>query len=358
MSLSKEFFEDDLGFRVDTSAIDDNYWPHICLFDSKQMIRSLVRDFDIDLLITSSKKIQAAAAFEPPTIIVTMGLALNICKLAARLVGSGVFVKFGETDPKWSPKEQIATSVIENELQEDIFIWNPAFFPWIDSGERQILYVFLVTSMFRYIVLHELGHVHFGHGRHRKSNKLLMIDGVHEDCREYLKAIDLQAKEVVADGYALNAMLSYLNYEYSFDQLDPARQMLREKMLPDARHRLRASLIAAFLVFQLLDRLDWTPEEARYASHPPAPFRMKTLYAASLEQKNLGLPEQQIGEEIRDTHLISHAIIAVGFDKFPNFDWIKSVTTADFDAHFGRIHQNMPKWIGVYSRGNNIKAKA
>ena len=82
----------------------------------------------------------------------------------------------------------------------------------------------------------------------------MIVDGEAADTDARRKAIVSQAKEIVADSDALNAHLRMLNAEYDRADLDSTRQLLRDKMLASPRARLRATLLSAFLVFQLLDR--------------------------------------------------------------------------------------------------------
>ena len=49
---------------------------------------------------------QAAAVFDPPTILLAGGLVDMLCKLAAQLVTAGVFVAFGSAEPDWHPRNR------------------------------------------------------------------------------------------------------------------------------------------------------------------------------------------------------------------------------------------------------------
>ena len=234
---------------------------------------------------------------------------------------------------------------MQRHLAADRFVWNSAYLPWITDAERMQLFVFLVTSMARFVVLHELGHIHLGHGHTDGQPLAMIVDGDVADTDARRKAIVSQAKEIVADSYALNAHLHMLNAEYDKPDLDAMRQLLRNKMLASPRARLRATLLSAFLIFQLLDRHSWTTETAMLASHPPAPFRLKSLYATALELKLAQLPEQEIIEEISIAQYLGHAVLSVGLSRLPDVSWLQAVEGPEFNAQFDEIFAEMPNWI-------------
>ena len=298
----------------------------------------------VDLAITEDNRLQAAAVHNPPTILVAGGLATRLCKLAAQLVTAGVFVAFGSAKPEWRPEKDLGLSMVEKHLAANDFIWSSAYIPWINDAERQQLFAFLVSSLTRFIVLHELGHIQFGRSRANEKQLPMNIDGDATDEDERRNAIISQAKEVIADSYAFNAHLRLLNTEYESTDLDSMRDLLFAKMLPSPRMRLRATLLSAFLVFQLLDRHYWTIQSALLATHPPAPFRMKSLYAAALNLKLSELPEKEIIEEVSVASILGNAVLSVGFNFFPNFDWLKTIEGEAFDSQFNEIFARMQKW--------------
>jgi hypothetical protein len=182
----------------------------------------------------------------------------------------------------------------------------------------------------------------------------MIVDGDAADTDARRKAVVSQAKEIVADSYALNAHLRMLNAEYDRADLDSMRQLLRDKMLASPRARLRATLLSAFLDFQLLDRHRWTIETAMLATHPPAPFRVKSLYATALERKLPQLPEKEIIEEISVAQSLGSAVLSVGLNRFPNPAWLQAIEGPQFDAQFSEIFVEMPNWIGVPRRAKAV----
>lgn len=340
-----------LGPRLDTASVPDNPWMHIALFDAQKMLRIVAPHLHVDLAMTESARVQAAAIFKPPTILMAGGFADMICKLAARLITAGVFVAFGSTETKWDPEGFIDIGTVERHLADDRFVWNAAYLPWITDPERMQIFAFLVISMTRFVILHELGHIYFGHGRTAEKPLTMVVDGDASDQKARRNAIVSQAKEIAADSYALNTFLRYLNAEYEGADLDPMRQLLRDRMLSSPRDRLRVTLLSAFLIFRLLDRHSWTIESARLATHPPAPFRVKALYATALNLKLPQLQEAEIIEEVSVAQNLGNAVLGVGLNQFPNLDWLTSISRTEFDVQFGEIFAEMPNWIGVHKDG-------
>ncbi|TAN59440.1 MAG: hypothetical protein EPN20_15090 [Magnetospirillum sp.] len=333
-----------LGARLDTKSVPSNPWMHFSLIDSQKMLKQVAPNLAVDLAITEDNRLQAAAGYDPPTILVAGGLATRLCKLAAQLVTAGVFVAFGSAKPEWRPEKELGLSMVEKHLAANDFIWNSAYLPWINDAERQQLFAFLVSSLTRFIVLHELGHIHFGHSRANEKQIPMSIDGDAADEDERREAIKSQAKEIVADSYAFNAHLWLLNAEYERADLDPMRRLLHDKMLTSPRMRLRATLLSAFLVFQLLDRHYWTIQSAMLATHPPAPFRMKSLYATALNLKLSQLPEKEVIEEVSFAQTFGNAVLSVGCNFFPYFDWLKTIEHEAFDSQFNEIFVEMQNW--------------
>lgn len=229
-------------------------------------------------------------------------------------------------------------------LKDKEFKWDRLCLPWIEEDERVTLFFFLVISMLRFIVLHELGHIYYGHGRTDEGRLMMIVEGnsSKEDTRR--KAIVSQAKEIIADSFALGKYFLLLNGEYDSSNIDTMRKLIRDKMLNSPRMRLRAILISAFLVFQLLDRNNWTNKAAKLATHPPAPFRMKALYATALELKFPKLPENEIIEEISLANTLGDAILSIGLNVYPNHYWLESIEGKEFDSHFHAIHKEMANW--------------
>ncbi|MER9452047.1 hypothetical protein [Mesorhizobium sp. M0254] len=316
--------------------------------EARQVIAKTAGSLGIDFAFTESTEIQAAAIFSsPPRIAMTFGLADAMCRLANVLVTAGIFVSFGDPKPSWSPNLQNSVVSVEDQLRDEPFRWHPEYTPWMNDGERQIIFAYLLVSMSRFVVLHEIGHILYAHGRRALGSPARLtaiIDGQATDETERQAAIISQAKEIAADGFAFNTHLRLQDQELGTADLDPMRRLLAEKLNGTPRLRLRWTLLCSYLVFQLLDRRKWSFETARLATHPPAPFRVKCLYAAALDLKHSDLPESEIVEEVATARTLGSAVLDVGLKRFPNLFWIDQVRDEAFDTIFMELYAELHNW--------------
>lgn len=221
------------------------------------------------------------------------------------------------------------------------------YVPWMSDGERQIVFAYLLVSMSRFVVLHEIGHIGYAHGGRAVGSPTRLtaiIDGEATDEAERRAAITSQAKEIAADGFAFNMHLQLQDAELGVTDLDPMRRLLADKLIGTPRLRLRWTLLSAYLVFQLLDRRKWNIKTARLATHPPAPFRAKCLYAAALELKRADLPQSEIVEEVAVARKLGSAVLDVGLQRFPNLLWVDQVQGEAFDEMFMELYAELHDW--------------
>ena len=337
----------DLGPRLDARGVPDNPWISMMELDARIVMQAAARQIPIEFAMTESLKLQAVAIFSPPTILMTFGLADMMCRLAGAIVTAGVFVNFGDANPNWAPRVENTEATVEGQLRPDRFVWNPAYVPWMADEERQIIFCYLLLSLSRFVVLHEVAHIGLGHGRPLGPSQEALdaiVDGKDPLEGDRAAAVRSQAKEIAADSWALNALLDYQDAEFATDEPDLMRKILASKLMGTPRLRLRWSLLTAFLVFQILDRHVWTSETARLASHPPAPFRVKNLYATALELRRADLPYAELEEEVGVAQTMGSVIRDVGLNRLPNLRWVNQVDGPDFDSMFFEIYEQLPDW--------------
>ena len=114
-----------LGPRMNTASVPNNPWMHFILIDAQTTLRFAAPGLPIDLAITEDIRVQAAAVFDPPTILVAGGLADMLCKFAAQLVTAGVFVAFRSAKPDWHPEKSVEVATVRRHLEADRFVWIP-----------------------------------------------------------------------------------------------------------------------------------------------------------------------------------------------------------------------------------------
>ena len=336
------------GGRLNTRDVPDNPWISFMELRARQTIETVANSMDIDFAVTESTEIQAVAVSGSPSkVLMTFGMMDAMCRLANLLVSAGIFVDFGDTEPSWAPELENSVVPARDQILDEPFKWHSAYTPWMEDGERQVIFAYLLISMSRFVLLHEIGHIGYGHSRQSPEQPALLsaiIDGDPTDEEDRRAAIISQAKEIAADGFAFRTHLKLQGAEFSISPLDPMRQLLADKLIGTPRLQLRWTLLSAYLVFQILDRRTWSVEKARLATHPPAPFRIKSLYAAALNLKLPDLPESEIIEEISAAQALGSAVLDVGLKRFPDMFWLNRVSGEVFDKMFLDIYGELHHW--------------
>lgn len=266
-----------------------------------------------------------------------------MCRLCAAVVGAGLFENFGQAKILWRPEEK-RTKPVAHVLREDFFNWVTGPYEWRDDLERVQLFAFLLIEVHRFVLLHEAAHVLHEHGA-RDGDRMLgtVVDGGASFASDEAAAANSMARELVADAEAFHLHFRLLEHRFA-QPADEMALLLHEKLVGTPRARLRLTLLAAYMVFQILDHRDWSIKTARLRSHPPAPFRMKAIYATAVDLKHPELPLEVLTEEIVTAGMLGSFVVDVALDRFPQLGWMRQVDGPDFDLMFLRIYENMEKW--------------
>lgn len=301
-----------------------------------------------------SQKMQAVAVQDSLNLVgVYAGMFWILCRLASSVAAGGIFPTLqGVSEPTWKPDLERSLRTPRDLLDEgQPFDWELEKIGWSEAGERQILFHVVLSLCFRFVVLHEVGHIENDHSRRRQHtrNNLLLVDRPNPRLIQPSEAYESQARELIADGFAFQHLVRIFDNQLTqFSDLEYSR-IIREHLVADAPSLIRFTLCIIFLYFRLSDRSDWHTTPLNRLSHPPAPFRMKALFALLIEAKPFGINEEQAGEIISETIVLGDALASVVFDVYPQPDWIKRISTPDHDCHFNKIYEQFGNWSGRLS---------
>lgn len=278
------------------------------------------------------------------------GMFWMLCRLASLVAASGVFPAMkGVAEPIWTPELERSLQTPRDLLNEkQPFNWAIESIGWKEAGERQILFYVVLALSFRFVVLHEVGHIVNDHGRRRARSGTapLLVDRPGPRLLEPKEAVQSQAREIIADGFAFQHTIKNFDNELSNGSHLELAQIVRERLAPDAPGLIGFALSVVFLYFRLSDLSDWQSAPINRLSHPPAPFRMKALFAVLVETKPLGIDEATAAALIKRTMAGGDALASVMFEIFPQREWIKQISTPAYDRHFGQIYKEFPNWLG------------
>ena len=334
-----------LGPRFDSRAFKTNPAISMIEYDLSRLLGGWPKAEGVQFAITENQTPRAVALLNKRYVVVTFGLLDQICKLAAAAITQGVFVAFRDASPQWRPSEY-PPNRLDAQLGQQPFHWDPEQLPWLVDFERQMIFVHMVISMSRFVFFHELGHIILGHGRSSSDpgfQVMQMADGPHEPVPLQTSLHELQAKELAADTYALDAILCLNEFEFEADREDEGGRLLQTHLLTRKTLRARWALMTCYFMFLLLDRYDHTPATVAMRSHPPTAFRLRYLFGHALVRNAFDLTETETADEVLNVIALSDAVVAIALDRPPEPQWLRQ-HSAEYDALFMSLYALVPQW--------------
>ncbi len=307
-----------------------------------------------EFVFLESSEMNAIAIQDEVEIVgVCAGMFWMLCRIAAVAAGKGVFPDMeGEIELGWEPDVLRSLQTPRELLSEGVqFDWVMESIGWKQAPERQILFYLILDILFRFVVFHELGHLQNDHGRRQKAQDLspLFIDRLGPRLIDPADAIPSQAREIIADGYALEMTLKTLDTKLLQGAEFEMIQIIRKRLIPDNTALISFVLTIINLYFRTADRSDWEDLPINHLSHPPAPFRMKALFAHLVEQKPFNIDEMTAMSAVNNSRVSSDALMSVMLNIFPNPKWLNSISTSAHDYHFAQLYEELPRWSGRMS---------
>jgi|GEM_PF-5318555 len=306
---------------------------------------------EVSFVFLESQGMQAVAVQDQENLVgVYAGMFWMLCRLASLVAARGIFPALqGVSEPTWKPDLERSERAPRDLLDErKPFDWQLESIGWKGAGERQILFHVVLSLCFRFVVLHEVGHIENDHGRRRgrTGDNLLFVDRPSPRLLQPEGAYESQARELIADGFAFQRLIRIFDNELTQGSHLEYSRIVRERLVADAPSLIRFTLCIIFLYFRLSDRSDWHSTPLNRLSHPPAPFRMKALFALLVEAKPFGVNEEKVCQVISETISVGDALASVVFDTYPQPEWIKRISTPEHDRHFNKIYEQFGNWSG------------
>ncbi|MFC0810461.1 hypothetical protein ACFHWW_34355, partial [Ensifer sp. P24N7] len=127
------------------------------------------------------------------------GMFWLLCRLASSAAASGVVpAMVGGNDPQWKPDKDRSLQLPRDLLEEGKpFDWQAESLTWIEYPERQMLFITILSILFRFVAYHELGHIWNDHGLRRMGKAgNLCVDAIGGDQRKTEGSSASQAREI------------------------------------------------------------------------------------------------------------------------------------------------------------------
>ena len=200
----------------------------------------------------------------------------------------------------------------------------------------------MFITLFRLVVLHEIGHFHHQHGkRFTTAVDNVDIDSAQPQPLPQAEALDSQARELVADKFACDLMSRLLEDELGGLRQVRGMEAFARLYLDTAVKRTGFVLQVAYIYFVAIDRLPGAdPALLVRPSHPPASFRLSTI--VSTAHTNVNNPTKI--REINAKAIMADAIMAVALDRKPDVKWIAQLDNPVFRDHYERLYARVDAW--------------
>lgn len=301
--------------------------------------------------ILEDGRMQAVAIQAEVNVVgVYAGMFWMLCRIASVATARGIYpVVEGGADPEWLPDIERSLKIPRELLDEtDPYDWEIESISWRDAGDRQVLYYHLISVLFRFVVFHEIGHINNDHiiRRKTKESSPLHVDRLGPKLIEPEFAIPSQAREIIADAYAMRMTIETLHSDLANHEGEELVKITRKGLVRNKSDLVTFVLTIINIYFRVADRSDWADLPLDRLSHPPAPFRMKATLAYLMEVLPLGINLEEAELAIKTAISGSDAIMSVMLDIFPTPVWYESIATNEHNHHFTRIYEECPRWSG------------
>lgn len=348
MDIEKALFDEGLDVRLRKEDAPHS-WYGLMEFEAAQLCAQL--EEPTYFTFNCDQQLQAYAVYGSRLVVVTAGLFDFLCRLAGRIVANGLFSTVGQppTDRTWNPDTIRSKQIPRKLLQDEPFdVKSP---PWKDDPERSGLFFYLLLTLFRFVVLHEIGHFYHRHGDRLNGVMVGMeIDAVQPKLLPEEEALDSQARELVADKFAMDILLRLQENELERIERTELVAPLGKKLLNSPQKRIAFVLNAVYVYFAATDRLpNVPPEDAVRMSHPPAAFRLVTIAATSLDRTEAALDQETTRSAVLATGIIGDALLAIALDRKPDPAWLAHMQGRPFSQHYEKLYERVDIWTRGWS---------
>lgn len=324
--------------RIIDPLAERDYWLRQAEHDGSGWAQGLDLTFTF---ITDDDSIQAYAIYHYKLIAMTTGCFNFICTLCDEVVGRGLFGKDSLLPAGgWKEDHTMAEQKIRKILKGVSFAPEKAV--WKGDKEREAVFLYLVLSLFRFILLHEMGHFAHDHGQRNRMVQLDMDAVGHQRPLTPQEALDSQARELIADKFALDALermlLADAEQLVAFNDIGPFIQ----RYLSNPFQQKVFALSIAYMFFIALDGFVYIePERMAVMTHPISPFRVTTLVSIA----RTGAVSDEEAARLNEFLPTVDQVMAYVLGRRPNPDWFLQLDHPFYKAQYGRLYNGyFDKW--------------
>ena len=234
----------------------------------------------VDFLFVDSQRRQAVAIHVQEVVLVYRGMVDYLLNLASMLsVVTSIPASVDNISTPWyaNPTDWLRISPFDRV--------NKSYW-WLHSNHHKLLFNFYLKNLFRFIVLHELGHIHHKHGWRRKSTNPNdsgiehVAPNVHEIYQRHeslgdVNRIAKHAREIVADIFAFCELINICRKETT----DPAEDV---RSLAPIACGFATSLCVVGPYFWGMGLVNEMNEDVQTNPYPTHAFRLHAIESDAL----------------------------------------------------------------------------
>lgn len=339
---------------LDCRSIDDNPFFGLMEYDGVMMCKEVSNGVVRFCFADDSRK-QAVAIYEENLIVMFRGMFEVLCKVAAKIVSKGLYPQLGAStkcNSSINPAREkfSAREIIDGELN---FIWDIDNCPWRVDKERQALFVFSLSTLFRFVISHELGHLYYNHGdkEMRLGYNGIEIDEIESNSREC--GFNPQARELVADKFGFDLVVEFQKRHLDSQKDSGIGEILYKKLAQSEYDLALFVMQMMYVYFHVSERDIWKKENPETWSHPPAPFRLRTICAAVIEHGVLQIGSKEAKKLLQHVLESSDELVAVLLEKSPGSTWLVSSHESILSKHYEKIFPLLFVWSSSVAKNWN-----
>ncbi|MBK5124396.1 hypothetical protein IQ288_31680 [Burkholderia sp. R-69980] len=331
------------GGILDPKTIQHNLFFALFEYDGKQMCRAITNG-KVEFFIADCWERNAVAIESLSSVVVFKGMLEAIFSIAAKIVDKGIFPSIGDvitSQPRFDPRKSLLTKreLLISLPPFDLEINKPT---WFESPERQTLFMFIANTLFRFVTMHELGHLYHQHGKRSSLHGHYEFDELGAE--EPDGSISAQAREIIADSFAFQHLAEFQLRHLLSERNTPVGSLLASHFMKSEDELLQFISQIIFIYFYMMESPNWAHREPAKWTHPPAQFRLQTIFASLLEHGLVSVHKEMMPKVLENALFLGPSITSLMFDIFPEYNWMRVLDQPKYRAHYEDILTEIPIW--------------
>jgi hypothetical protein len=250
-------------------------------------------------------------------------------------------------------------------LLDDGFDWDNESYWWLRIPQYRVCFDFYVTQLFRFVVLHEIGHLHNIHGPRKAALEITTVqskssstdtpseeDGHHcvhrmefdaQTVQPSDKAVPIHAREIIADTYGFQFLIEEILLE--------RHETLCSHLVPFNTETLQlwtegsvAAFVTVNLYFWAMGATSKSNKMSEDNSYPSHVFRLQSIETTWMEHSLKIIPSPLV-KHILTKCIQQAAESAAAITGTTHYlDWRLGLANLAYAEHYRKVCKEIPNW--------------